>query len=172
VAYAEKAKAPTARRRLSEANLAQHPHQVWGMDFQFAATADVRRLKFLNVICGHSPLCVTIRVGRRWIAKMWWRWWRFLPASSRRQRLSGWTTGRSSFRRLYGAGVSPAVPPARLTSSQDPSWKTALPSRLMAGAGMNSSTSSCSPQLSSRRSWTIVGAGSTTRSDRNRPSRG
>jgi hypothetical protein len=29
---------------------AQHPHQVWAMDFQFDATADGRRLKFLKVI--------------------------------------------------------------------------------------------------------------------------
>jgi len=29
---------------------AEHPHQVWAMDFQFDATADRRRLKFLNVI--------------------------------------------------------------------------------------------------------------------------
>ena len=27
-----------------------HTHQVWAMDFQFDATADGRRLKFLNVI--------------------------------------------------------------------------------------------------------------------------
>ena len=36
---------------------AQHPHQVWAMDFQFDATADGRRLKFLNVIDEHSRLC-------------------------------------------------------------------------------------------------------------------
>jgi len=44
---------------------AEHPHQVWAMDFQFDATADGRRLKFLNVIDEHSRLCLTIRVGRR-----------------------------------------------------------------------------------------------------------
>jgi len=44
---------------------AQHPHQVWSMDFQFDATADGRRLKFLNVIDEHSRLCLAIRVGRR-----------------------------------------------------------------------------------------------------------
>jgi len=43
---------------------AEHPHQVWAMDFQFDATADGRRLKFLNVIDEHSRLCLTIRVGR------------------------------------------------------------------------------------------------------------
>ena len=36
---------------------AQHPHQAWAMDFQFDATADGRRLKFLNVIDEHSHLC-------------------------------------------------------------------------------------------------------------------
>ena len=35
------------------------------MDFQFDATADGRRLKFLNVIDEHSRLCLAIRVGRR-----------------------------------------------------------------------------------------------------------
>jgi len=34
------------------------------MDFQFDATADVRRLKFLNVIDEHSRLCLVIRLGR------------------------------------------------------------------------------------------------------------
>ncbi len=37
---------------------AEHPHQVWAMDFQFDATADGRRLKFLNVIDEHSRLCL------------------------------------------------------------------------------------------------------------------
>lgn len=44
---------------------AEHPHQMWAMDFQFDATADGRRLKFLNVIDEHSRFCLTIRVGRR-----------------------------------------------------------------------------------------------------------
>jgi transposase InsO family protein len=35
---------------------AEHPHQVWAMDFQFDATADGRSLKFLNVIDEHSHL--------------------------------------------------------------------------------------------------------------------
>ncbi len=48
---------------------AEHPHQVWAMDFQFDSTADGRRLKFLNVIDEHSRLCLTIRVGRRCKAK-------------------------------------------------------------------------------------------------------
>ena len=48
---------------------AVHPHQVWAMDFQFDATADGRRLKFLNVIDEHSRLCLAIRIGRRCKAK-------------------------------------------------------------------------------------------------------
>ena len=39
------------------------------IDFQFDATADDRRLKFLNVSDEHSPLCLAIRVGRRCKAK-------------------------------------------------------------------------------------------------------
>jgi len=42
---------------------------VWARDFQFDATADGRRLKFLNVIDEHSRLCLAIRVGRRCKAK-------------------------------------------------------------------------------------------------------
>ena len=48
---------------------AEHPHKVRAMDFQFDATADGRRLKFLNVIDEHSRLCLAIRVGRRCKAK-------------------------------------------------------------------------------------------------------
>jgi hypothetical protein len=36
-------------------------HRVWAKDFQFDATADGRRLKFLNVIDAHSRLCLAIR---------------------------------------------------------------------------------------------------------------
>jgi transposase InsO family protein len=39
------------------------------MDVQFDATADGRRLKFLNVIDEHSRFCLAIRVGRRCKAK-------------------------------------------------------------------------------------------------------
>jgi transposase InsO family protein len=48
---------------------AEHPHQGWAMDFQFDATADGRRLKFLNVIDERSRFCLAIRVGRRCKAK-------------------------------------------------------------------------------------------------------
>ena len=48
---------------------AEHPHHVWAMDFQFDATADGRRLVFLNVIDENSRLCLAIRVGRRCKAK-------------------------------------------------------------------------------------------------------
>jgi len=44
---------------------AEHPHQLCANDFQFDATADRRRLKFLNVIDEHSRLCLANRVGRR-----------------------------------------------------------------------------------------------------------
>jgi putative transposase len=43
---------------------AEHPHQVWAMDFQFAPTADGRRLKFLKVIDEHSRFCLATWVGR------------------------------------------------------------------------------------------------------------
>ncbi len=57
------------RARPSDGSLRRHqaeyPHQVWAMDFQFDATADGRRLKFLDVIDEHSCLCLVIKVGRR-----------------------------------------------------------------------------------------------------------
>jgi hypothetical protein len=46
-------------------HLAEHPHQVRAMDFQFDATADGRRLMFPNVIDEHSRLFVAIRFRRR-----------------------------------------------------------------------------------------------------------
>ena len=39
-----------------QCNQAQHPHQVWAMDFQFDATADGRGLKCLNMNDEHSHL--------------------------------------------------------------------------------------------------------------------
>ena len=152
---------------------AEHPHQVWAMDFQFDATADGRRLKFLNVIDEHSRFCLAIRVwagGAR--PRMWWPCWRNSPASTRRQHSSGRTTGRNSLRRLYGTGVTPAAPPARRTSRQDHRGRTALPSRSMAASKMSSSKPCCSLLLRRRRSWPIAGAGSTTQSDPTRHSRG
>ncbi len=50
---------------LVQRHRAEHPHQSWAMDLQFDATADGRRLKFLNVIDEHSRLCLAIRVCRR-----------------------------------------------------------------------------------------------------------
>ena len=44
---------------------AEHPHQVWAMNFQFDAPADGLRRKFLNVTDAHSCLCLAIGVGRR-----------------------------------------------------------------------------------------------------------
>ncbi len=61
------------RARPADASVRRHraenPHQVWAMDFQFDATADGRRLKFLNLIDEHSCFYLAIRVGRRCKAK-------------------------------------------------------------------------------------------------------
>lgn len=48
---------------------AEHPYQVWAMDFHFVATAACRRLKFLKVLDEHSRLCLALRVSRRCKAK-------------------------------------------------------------------------------------------------------
>jgi hypothetical protein len=42
---------------------------VWAIDVQFVATADSRRLKFLNVIDEHSRRCLVIHVTSRCKAK-------------------------------------------------------------------------------------------------------
>ena len=39
------------------------------MDFQFDATADGRRLNFLNIVSENTRLCLVIRVGRHCNAK-------------------------------------------------------------------------------------------------------
>ncbi|CAK6689395.1 hypothetical protein IFHNHDMJ_00599 [Synechococcus sp. CBW1107] len=151
---------------------AEHPHQVWAMDFQFDATADGRRLKSLNVIDEHSRLCLAIRVGRRCKAKDVMAVLEELTASTRHPRSSDRTTGRSSLPRPCGTGARPAPPPARPTSRRDPHGRTASPNRSMAASGMSSSIPSFSPQLQRRRSWPIAGAGSTTHSGHIQPSRG
>ncbi len=151
---------------------AEYPQQVWAMDFQFGATADGRRLKFLNVIDEHSRLCLAIRVGRRCRPRTWWRCWRNSPASTPHRRSSGQTTGRSSLPRPYGTGVRPAPPPARPTSRLDRPGRTDSRNRSMAASGMSFSTPSFSPRLQRLKSWLTVGAGSITHSGRTRPSRG
>ena len=58
------------------------------MDFQFDATADNQRLKFLNVIDEHSRQCLAIRVGRRCRPRLWWPYLRNSPTSTRARRSS------------------------------------------------------------------------------------
>jgi len=157
----------SVRRHRSE-----YPHQVWAMDFQFDATADGRRLKFLNVIDEYSRFCLAIRVGRRCKAKdvvaVLEELTSLYPAPTfirsdngpefLSQALRDWCETSTTTSTAYIAPGSP--------------WETALPSHSTAGSEMSSSTPSCSPRLQRRRSWPIVGAGSTTHSGRTRPSRG
>ena len=72
------------------------------MDFQFDATADGRRLNFLNVMDKHSRFCLAIRVGRRRKAKDLLAVWRSSPVSIRPRRSSDRGTGRNSQLRRYG----------------------------------------------------------------------
>ena len=48
---------------------AEDPYQVLAMYFQFDATADGRRLNFLNLTDEDSRLCPAIHVGRRFNAQ-------------------------------------------------------------------------------------------------------
>ncbi len=128
----------------------EHPHQVWGMDFQFDATADGRRLKFLNVIDEHSGFCLAIRVDRRCKAKDVVAVLEELtslhpaPAFIRSdngpefiaQALRGW---------CKSSGTTMA------TSSLDHPGRTVYTSRSTAGSGMSSSSQCCSPWWPRRR---------------------
>jgi putative transposase len=44
---------------------AEHPNQVWALDYQFDQTTDGRRLKLLNVVDEHTREALTINVDRR-----------------------------------------------------------------------------------------------------------
>jgi transposase InsO family protein len=44
---------------------AEHPNQVWALDYQFDQTQDGRRLKLLNVVDEHTREALTIAVNRR-----------------------------------------------------------------------------------------------------------
>ena len=43
---------------------AEHPNDVWGLDFQFDETADQRRLKLLNIVDEHTREALAMDVGR------------------------------------------------------------------------------------------------------------
>jgi transposase InsO family protein len=118
---------------------AEHPHQVWAMDFQFDATADGRRLKFLNVIDERSRPCLAIRVGRRCKAKdvvvVLEALTSVYPAPTSIRSDNGPEFIAHALRRW-----ARTVAPARPTSSQDHRCRTVLPSRSTAGSGTSSLT--------------------------------
>jgi transposase InsO family protein len=43
---------------------AEHPDHVWALDFQFDETADLRRLKLLNILDEHSREALAVDVDR------------------------------------------------------------------------------------------------------------
>ena len=157
---------------------AEHPHQVWAMDFQFDATADGRRLKFLNVIDEHSRLCLAIRVGRRCKAKDVVAVLEELtsvypaPAFIRSdngpefiaQALRDWCEASTTTSTAYIAPGSP------WENGFAESYELRSTSSTTDGSGMSSSTLNCSPLLQRLNSSPIAGVGSTTHSGRTRPS--
>ena len=159
---------------------AEHPHQVWAMDFQFDATADGRRLKFLNVIDEHSRLCLAIRVGRRCKAKdvvtVLEELTSVYPAPSFIRSDNGPEFIAQALRDWCEASSTTSTAYIALGSS----WENAFAesselrttSSTTGGSAMNSSIPSCAPRLRRRRSWPTVGAGSTTQSGHTRLSRG
>ena len=43
---------------------AEYPNHVWGLDFEFDETADLRRLKLLNIVDEHTREALAMDVGR------------------------------------------------------------------------------------------------------------
>jgi putative transposase len=43
---------------------AEHPNHVWGLDFEFDETADLRRLKLLNIVDEHTREALAMDVDR------------------------------------------------------------------------------------------------------------
>ena len=131
------------------------------MDFQSDATADGRRLKFLNVIDEYRRLCLEIHVGRRCKAKDVVAVLEDLTNLYPAPAFIRSDNGPSSLPVPYGAGVKAAAPQP-LTSSPAPRGRTALLSHSTAGSQTSSSTPNCLPRWLRSRAWPIAGAGSTT----------
>jgi transposase InsO family protein len=151
---------------------AEHPHQVWAMDFQFDATADGCILKFLSVIDEHSRFCLAIRVGRRCKAKDVVTVLEELTSVYPAPTFIRSDNGPEFIAKPYGTGARPVTQPARSISSLDLRGRTALPNRSTDGSGMSSSSPSCSPRVPRLNCWLIAGAGNTTHSGLTRLSRG
>jgi len=142
------------------------------MDFQFDATADGRRLKFLNVIDEHSRLCLAIRVGRRCKAKdvvaVLEELTSVYPAPTFirsdngpefiAQALRDWCEASDTTSTAY---IEPGSP-----------WENGFAESFNGRFRDEFLIPSCSPRLPRLNSWLIAGAGSTTRSGHIRPSRG
>jgi len=158
---------------------AEYPHQVWAMDFQFDATADGRRLKFLNVIDEHSRLCLAIRVGRRCKAKdvvaVLEELTSLYPAPTYIRSDNGPEFIAHALKRWCkrsGTTTAYIEPGSPWQNGFAESYELRSTSSTTAGSGMSSSIPSCSPRWLRPRAWPIVGAGSTTPSGRTRPSKG
>ncbi len=107
------------------------------MDLQFDATADGRRLKFLNVIDDHSYLCLPIRVGRSCKAKDLVAALEDLtspyPAPAFIRSDNGPEFIAHSLRRCAGNSTSTTVHSNQVLRGMRP-----LPSRSTAGSGLSS----------------------------------
>ena len=149
------------------------------MDFQFDATADVHRLKLLNVIDEHSRLCLAIRVGRRCKAKnvvaVLEALTSLYPAPTYIRSDNGPEFIAHALRKwCESSGTSTAYiePGSPWQNGCAESYELRSTSSTTAGSGINSSTPNGLPRWLRPRAWPIAGAGSTTRSGPIRPSRG
>ena len=134
------------------------------MDFQFDATADGRRLKFLNVIDEHSRLCLDIRVGRRCKAKdvvaVLDELTSLYPAPSYIRSDNGPEFIAHALRRWSeNSGTSTAYiePGSPWQNGFAESYELRSTASTTAGSGTSSSTPSCSPRWMRPRAWPIAG---------------
>jgi transposase InsO family protein len=144
---------------------------VWAMDFQFDATADGRRLKFLNVIDEHSRLCLAIRVDRRCKAKdvvaVLEELTSLYPAattvlsSTASQKPCGYAHALRKWCQSSGTSTAYIEPGAPWQNGFAESYELRSTSSTTAGSGMNSSTPSCLPRWRKPRAWPIAGQGMT-----------
>jgi len=150
---------------------AEHPHQAWGMNFRFDATAVGRRLKFLTVIDEHSRLCLAIWVGRRCKVKDIVAVLEELTSIYPRPPFIRSDNGPEFIAHTLRSWVKSSSTKRR-TSSPDPRGRKGYRNRSTAGSRMNSLRPICSRPWPRPKPWLIAGVGSTTPSGRIRPARG
>ena len=102
------------RRRLTDGTAArlraQHPNDVWALDFQFDETADLRRVKLLNIVDEFTREALAVEAAHSINADGVIATVERLGAQRGAQLTSGWTTAQSSYRPRCGTGAASGAP--------------------------------------------------------------